>query len=406
MGILFGHPSGNPNSHHAALAHFEAGRLAAFCVAWMPSLMTLKILSAVPGWHGLAKRLARRRFEPLACAPKIQGRLGELRRLVLRASGQGNEGLAYEANDWLMRTMASACRRMDVSAVHSYEDCSLWQFEAAKRQGKPCIYDMPIGYSPAWKQIQLKLVEKYCDWLPSKGLTPVSWERPEQKRREMELADLVLAPSTFVRETILRFHPNKKVALVPYGVDLDFWHPPPIGRRDTSSNRFRFIFAGQCSLRKGTPMLLDAWDKAGLKDAELILVGSWLLAPERKSYLPSNVILVGPVSSAELLNRYHEADVFVFPSYFEGFALALLEAMACGLPVISTPILSGMELLSHATGREINTGDTDALVEALCWFSANREKIPRMRTAARSAVEKFTWENYRRAVNSECKVFT
>jgi glycosyltransferase involved in cell wall biosynthesis len=116
--------------------------------------------------------------------------------------------------------------------------------------------------------------------------------------------------------------------------------------------------------------------------------------------------LVGPVSSAELLNRFHEADVFVFPSYFEGFALALLEAMACGLPVISSEILSGMELLSQATGREIYTGDTDALVEALRWFSANREKIPAMKTAARSAVEKFTWENYRRAVSSECKVFT
>ena len=95
MSILFGHPTGNPNSHHAALAHFEAGSLAAFCVPWMPAATTLKVLSAVPGWQGLAQRLGRRRFEPLDHAPKIQGRLGELRRLLLRARDRDSEGLAY-----------------------------------------------------------------------------------------------------------------------------------------------------------------------------------------------------------------------------------------------------------------------------------------------------------------------
>ena len=44
MSILFGHPTGNPNSHHAALAHFEAGRLEALCVPWMPSELALGVL--------------------------------------------------------------------------------------------------------------------------------------------------------------------------------------------------------------------------------------------------------------------------------------------------------------------------------------------------------------------------
>ncbi|HEX5400228.1 MAG TPA: hypothetical protein VFY06_14375, partial [Verrucomicrobiae bacterium] len=85
MSILFGHPTGNPNSHHAALAHFEAGRLEAFCVPWMPSALALRCLAAMPGQAGLARRLSRRRFAPLEKAPKIQGRLGEFRRLWLRA---------------------------------------------------------------------------------------------------------------------------------------------------------------------------------------------------------------------------------------------------------------------------------------------------------------------------------
>src|ERR1700736_5524220 len=81
LSILFGHPCGNPNSHHAALAHFEAGRLEAFCVPWMPSATTLNIMSVVPRLRAQAGRLARRHFESLAGAPRIQDRLGEWRRL-------------------------------------------------------------------------------------------------------------------------------------------------------------------------------------------------------------------------------------------------------------------------------------------------------------------------------------
>ena len=141
MSFLFGHPSGSPFSYHAALAHFDSGRLEAFCVPWLPSDTTLRMLSHVGPLRSMAQRLSRRHFPDLANAPTIQGRLGEMRRLLMRASGRGDERLSYEANDWLMRTMSRECRRASVTAVHSYEDCSLWQFEEAKRLGKACVYD-------------------------------------------------------------------------------------------------------------------------------------------------------------------------------------------------------------------------------------------------------------------------
>lgn len=423
--ILFGHPGGNPNSHHAALAHFEAGRLEAFCVPWMPSATTLKVLSAVPGWRGLAQRLARRRFEPLDSAPKIQGRLGELRRLFLRSRGQGSERLSYEANDWLMQTMARECRRANVTAVHAYEDCSLWQFEEAKRRGKACIYDMPIGYYPAWEQTLAELAKKYADWLPPGGLSSNRWVRPNQKRREMELADLVLAPSTFVRDTILQFHPEKKIVLAPYGVDLEFWKAnteklktemlkgdraaKTISEfqnfsvsdfKDVSAFRpLRFIYAGQCSIRKGIPILLEAWRKAALPDATLTLVGSWQLADDRRSRLPAGVEHHPPCSAAELRTHYQNADVFLFPSFFEGFGLVLLEAMACGLPAVATEATAGPDILDAAIGKIIPSGSVDALVEALHWFVNHRDQLPAMKSAARAKAETCTWAHYRRCVS-------
>ena len=323
MTILFGHPTGNPNSYHAALAHFEAGRLEAICVPWMPTRATLRLLESVGPLRSMVQRLARRRFAPLARAPKIQGRAAEVLRLLTRALGSGDERLSYEANDWLMRTMTHECRRPAVTAVHAYEDCSLLQFQEAKRLGKACLYDMPIGYYPAWQQAQSELARKYGEWLPAGGLPSDRYARPEQKRDEMALADLVLVPGSFVESTIRTFHPEKKVVRASYGVDCDYWHSPSRVRND---GPLRFIYAGQLSLRKGIPVLLAAWRKAALRDAELELVGSWHLA-ESKRLMPSGVVLLPPLSREALRERYCAADVFVFASFFEGLSLALLEAV-------------------------------------------------------------------------------
>jgi starch synthase len=404
--ILFGHPTGNPNSHHAALAHYEAGQLEAFCVPWFPGEWTLDLLAALPGMRAEAGRLRRRRFEPLSEAPKIQGRVGEWWRLLRRKAGLGDEGLAYEANDWLMRAMTGTARRRSVTAVHCYEDCSLWQFQEAKRLGKKCIYDMPIGYYPWWDEKQKQLARDFADWVPVGGLPSSRHVRPEQKIREMELADVVLVACSFVEKTIREFYPDKKIALAAYGVDAEFWAPvggkhTAYGMRHTANDGpIRFIYAGGCSIRKGIPVLLEAWERAQLRDAELTLVGSWQLAEDRLKRLPRGVKFVGPVGPERLRDLYCESDVFVFPSFFEGFGLVILEAMACGLPVIASDRSAGPDVLDDSCGRVINAGDTGQLIENLRWFAENREEVLVMKREARIRAEKFTWENYRKSVNN------
>lgn len=396
--IIFGHPTGNPNSHHAALAHYEAGRLAAFCVPWFPNRFELALLSCVPGAGAEVDRLRRRRFQPLADAPKIQGRLGEWRRMFMRFAGCGDQGLAYEANDWLMRTMAKAARRSSVTAVHSYEDCSLWQFEEAKRLGKACVYDMPIGYYPWWDEKQKQLAEDFADWVPARGVPSSRYVRPEQKVKEMELADLVLVACGFVEKTIREFHPDKNIAVAPYGVDTEFWCPGPVEYAPHSTGRgrqLRFIYAGQGSIRKGTPLLLEAWKKAALPDAELLLVGSWLLAESKLKELPRGVKFHGPVGSERLREMYRESDVFIFPSFFEGFGLVILEAMACGLPVIASDCSAGPDVLDDSCGSIVRAGDVQQIVENLRWIATHHERLSDMKHAARKRAQAFTWKNYR-----------
>ena len=393
--ILFGHPTGNPNSHQAALAHWEGGKLEAFCVPWFPEKWELSLLRAVPGLGGEVNRLARRRFEPLAAAPKVQGRLGEWGRLIRRKMGGGEE-LSYEANGWLMKTIARECGRKSVTTVHSYEDCSLWQFETAKKAGKACIYDMPIGYYGWWQKKEAELAKKYRDWLPPEGISSTRWVRPEQKRKEMELADMVITACSFARNTIREFF-DKDVKLAPYGVDL----PQRVDRKPRQDGVFRVVYAGTASVRKGTPLLLETWRKLGWKDAELVLAGSWQLARPMEKHLPTGVRHVGQLAHARLMDLFRGSDWLILPSNFEGYGLVILEALAQGLPILASTATGAADLPNSEAVRLFEPENSEQLAEALIQAKAHRDKD--LGREARRIAEGCSWEKYREKVKEAAR---
>ena len=397
--ILLGHPTGNPISHEAALAYADAGCLEAFCTPWFPEVWQLTMLRAMPGIRRESERLARRRFEPIAGARKVQGRPAEFLRMAQRLCRLGNEGLSYQANDWLMRTMARECRRSSVTQVQSYEDCSLWQFEAAKRLGKRCVYDMPIGYYGWWEQKQEHLAKKYRDWLPASGLESTKWVRPEQKVKEMELADLVLTASSFSRRTILEFF-DKDVRLTPYGADLAAAIPAvqdaERGEERRTEHPFRVVFAGTSSVRKGIPLLLQVWRDLAWKDAELVLAGSWKLSDAVKADLPRGVRYAGQLDAVELAKLYRSSDWLILPSNFEGYGLVILEALALGVPVMASDATGAPDLPSSRAVQIFPADHRDALVASL--ESARQFRQGDLAAEARSSVRHSDWSNYRRAV--------
>ena len=390
MSILFGHPTGNPNSYNAALAYLEVGLLECFCVTWMPSTTTIGTLKYFRPLRSQVERLERRLFSSLSHAPKIQGRAGEIYRLLMRASGLSDYP-SDQASRWLMRTMARECHRSTVTAVHAYEDCSLWQFIEARRLGKACIYDMPTCYYPEWERKRVELYRTYSDWVPAQ-ISPLLHDiRLKQKRQEMALADLTFVASRYVEATIREFYPHKDIARIPYGIDAEFWTPGPTKQPEP----LRFIYAGNVSVRKGMPLLIEAWSKAGLCNAELALVGSWDLADSKRRSLPRGIRWFPPCSSQALRDRYRESHVFVFPSYSDGFGLALLEAMACGLPAIASEASIGPEIVTADCGFTCPPGDMDRLVELLRWFDRHRDKLSIMGRQARMQAMGCTWDNYR-----------
>ena len=209
--------------------------------------------------------------------------------------------------------------------------------------------------------------------------------------REIDQADYILIPSDFVRESFLAEGiPESKLIQVPFGVDVSRFRPATA----SEARPFRAVFVGQVGLRKGVPYLLEAWKRLGWRDAELWLVGRVL--PEIKEVLKTYAELPG-VRIVGFLGApaaaYQQADIFVFPSIEEGSALVTYEAMACGLPVVTTPN-AGSLIRDGVEGFIVPIRDPDALAARMEHLRADAQLRREMGRAACARVETLTWEKH------------
>jgi alpha-maltose-1-phosphate synthase len=175
-----------------------------------------------------------------------------------------------------------------------------------------------------------------------------------------------------------------------------YFHP-----QTKTDKLFRALFVGRVGPRKGFHYLLQAWQELHLPDAELLAIGinefpnNWLTQyQDIFRYIPS-------LPHAALNEYYSTASVFVFPSLVEGFGLVLLEAMACGIPVITTPNTAGPDILTDGVeGFIVPIRDVAALKEKLEWCYSHPEELAQMGKAARQKAEQLTWGLYRQQLAS------
>ena len=173
------------------------------------------------------------------------------------------------------------------------------------------------------------------------------------------------------------------------GVDVERFRPAP-----APPEKFRAIFVGSLSRRKGVHHLLDVWRRLNLKDAELVLVG----APTKEiapllTDAAANVIVRGFVE--DVAAELRQAAVHIFPSECEGSAKATYEASACGLPQITTRE-SGDVVVDGETGILIPPNDPDALAAAILRLHGDRPLGAQLgANGRRRVVENFTWDHFR-----------
>lgn len=176
------------------------------------------------------------------------------------------------------------------------------------------------------------------------------------------LARAVVPWSEWVRGSLLRDYgvPAERMHVVAVGVDTGFWRPP---ERRRGTGLPWLLFVGGQFRRKGGGLLLDVFRRLRLHErAELHVVTRDPLAPEPGVIVHRDV----QNNSVELLRLYQSADVFVLPTFADCFSNASIEAMACGLPVLTTPVGGIPDIVEQeATGYLLPVGDGRALGAAV-----------------------------------------
>ena len=283
----------------------------------------------------------------------------------------------------------------DQSAVVASWSCAEPVFRKAKASRVLCVLNYPFAHHRFTRRY---LVEEairqppFADTLNGHDW-PVWQER--QLDAEIDLADRILVGSTFVRESfIAEGVPAEKLVVIPYGADTRLFEPPE--RKEHDRDGLRLLFVGQIGQRKGISYLLEAARQTAAQGDSLTLVGQIqgcgrALAPYRDCFRH-----VPHVPRAELREIYRQADVFVFPTLMEGMPIVILEAMASGLPVITTPNGPGDIVRDGIDGFLVPPRDVDAIVERLERLRADPQLRQEMARNARIRAQEFTWDAYRK----------
>jgi glycosyltransferase involved in cell wall biosynthesis len=224
----------------------------------------------------------------------------------------------------------------------------------------------------------------------------------ERLAGEALAAHFAITPSKFARQSLIEAGmAGDNIAVVPYGIDTEEFKPKRFSG-ENRSHRLRLIFVGSMIQRKGLGYLLEAMRRLQGEPVELVLVGRGARdAALLKHYRDVPFRVVWNVSRRELVREMQAADVFVFPSLVESFAHVILEAMAVGLPVITTTNTAGPDLLEEgSTGFVGGIRDVDFLVEKIRWFLEHREAVERMGIACQREAGLRTWPRFRREIRA------
>lgn len=282
-----------------------------------------------------------------------------------------------------------------IDTVYAYEDSSALTFERANKLGIARIYDLPIAYYKESQKIQKEEVELFPNFTSAlEAANEPTW-KIDRKQQELELASKIIVPSSFVKFS-LENHGilDKQIKIVPFGA------PSYFNVRVAPPSSFQVLFVGRIGPRKGVHYLLQAWSKLKLRDAKLKLVGICEFSDDYLASLPESVEIKQSVPHKELESIYHSASVLVLPSLVEGFALVMLEAMSCGVPVIATLNSGASDLITAGKdGFIVDIRSVQQLIEKMEWCYSNHEALHEMGKEAALKASQFSWENYRRKLN-------
>lgn len=303
----------------------------------------------------------------------------------------------------LDRKCARLIQQPQFAAFLGVEHGCLFALREAQKRGKKTVL---VCLSPH-HSYRRKWVDQEYDRFPelltdSTRRLMASARRADARRdEEANLADLILTNSMLTSRSLVEagFPPAKMIAL-PHGA------PPTIpdsALPPAPRYPLRFVYAGRVAVHKGVHYLLNAWNMlAPGKSAELHLYGAVALPQICLRRCDGQVTVHGRVPEDELLAAYIESSVLVFPTLYDGFGECVIQALARGLPVITTVNAGAADLIEDGkNGFRVRPRDVHGLAERMEWCIRHPDELLAMRRYALASARRRTWSAYRASVRRQ-----
>jgi len=321
--------------------------------------------------------------------PALQ-RLGNRRVSKAVAAKATSFALSSAFGSWLGRDFAG--REMvrrgfgDATLIYSSLGWGRTFLKAARRRQIPVVVELYVRPS-LWKtyQAEFRAFPGWEEKLPCSDME----DAIGTERDPCLVADYVIVPAEGVRDDVAAEHgfPREKIVVLPYAVGETYFE---IENRPVPG---RVFFAGSASLGKGIHYVAMAAERLAASGHYEFRVAGSVQPRVVQQPLCRHLNFLGRVPRVEIGREFATADVFVLPTLSEGSASVTYEALACGLPVVTTNA-AGSVVRDGLEGRIVPERDPETLAAAIEQLVEDRALRDRMAVAARERAQDYTWERY------------
>jgi len=230
----------------------------------------------------------------------------------------------------------------------------------------------------------------------------------KNKDEEIALSDQIIVASSFTAKSLELFEQNikSKINIVPYGITCP---TKKIINKRNKNDKLKIIFAGRPTLSKGIQYLIQTLDQLDFP-WELEIAGS---IPEKPHQISQKLDLLlkdprckflGQIQNKNLLKKMRENHIFLLPSLFEGFGQVILEALSCGLPLITTNNTAGLDIIDDGkNGFLTPIRDTKKTINIIHNLYQNEELRLSIADKGFTRASDFSWTKYQNEISKIMK---